>query len=68
MKKRQIKKFARKAVEEMKRMKTAQPISSKKIQEATFKYIRATDPLIIEPKLYRDFWKEFDRMGVNKNG
>ena len=59
MKKRIVKKLARKAVEELQQMEHTRPLSSKKIQKATYIYLkRCLNP----SKVYRDFWDAFDNV------
>lgn len=62
MKKRIIKKLTRKAVKELQQMEYTRPLSSKKIQKATFKFLKSVEDRLNPPKVYRDFWDAFDNV------
>jgi hypothetical protein len=60
MKKRQLKKLARRAVEQCKGMEAATPIQPAKIRNALWLYIRKNQNDYKEPKITREFWKWFE--------
>jgi hypothetical protein len=64
LKKRLLKKLARKGVEELKRKTIISPLKSRKIQSALADYLHKeyANGTSRESKVYRDFWEAFDNL------
>lgn len=66
MRKRQLKKFAKKAVQQMKGWQTVKPLQPWKMRNAMWLYLYKDHcrDTVQESKIYREFWNEFDRLNA----
>jgi hypothetical protein len=62
MKKRQLNKLAKKGVQQMKLMSESLKIEPRKVRDALGLYLHKHNETVPEPKLYKEFSEELDRL------